>query len=183
VIRPGGGPARRLRTPVSMGYPSWSPDGRRIVALGLREQTACTPSPVFPPSPPVCKTTFSSGLWVINVATGAEREILDLGAQREGLPAWSPNGRRIAFTWTELGNSEVAQIWTVRADGTGLSQLTRLPSGAEGWAPSWSPDGRRIALTTKRRDGGSDIATIRADGSGLRVLTRGGENFRPDWSR
>ena len=164
VIRPAGGPARRLRTQVSMGFPSWSPDGRRIVAFGTREQT-------------------TGGLWVINVATGAEREILDLGAQRIGAPAWSPNGRRIAFTWTEPGTSEAFQIWTIRADGTGLSQLTRLPNGAEGFAPSWSPDGRRIAITTRRADGGSDIATIRADGSGLRVLTRGGQNIRPDWSR
>jgi dipeptidyl aminopeptidase/acylaminoacyl peptidase len=181
VIRPGGGPARRLRTAVSMGLPSWSPDGRRIVAHGTREQTICSPSPGSPF--PVCESAVSGGLWVINVATGAEREILDLGAQRIGAPAWSPNGRRIAFTWTEPGNTEAFQIWTVRPDGTGLSQLTRLPNGADGWAPSWSPDGRRIALATRRGDGGSDIATIRADGSGLRVLTRRGENFRPAWSR
>jgi TolB protein len=188
VIRPGAGRPRRLHTPVSMGIVSWSPDGRRIVAGGHREQTACTPSPAFPPSPPVCETTSSSGLWVINVATGAAREIVHFDDGLTDAPAWSPDGRSIAFNRGVQG-TEDAHIWTVRPDGTGLRQLTRQPVGAS--KLSWSPDGRRLAITVRRRtevlNGRSaeprDIATIRADGSGLRVLTHTGDNFNPDWSR
>ncbi len=176
VIRPGAGPPRRLRTPVSMRFQSWSPDGRRIVAGGSSQQTVCTG--IFE-----CQTTFSSGLWVINVATGAAREIVHFDNELSGAPAWSPNGRTIAFNRPTAPGviTEDAHVWTVRPNGTGLRQLTRQPVIAR--QPSWSPDGHRLAVTIQRRDRGSDIATIRADGSGLRVLTRSGNNFNPDWSR
>ena len=183
VIRPGAGRPRRLHTPVSMGGVSWSPDGRRIVAGGHRAQTACTPSPAFPPSPPVCKTTLSSGLWVINVATGAAREIVHFDNEGSSAPAWSPDGRTIAFN-RPIHGTEEAHMWTVRPNGTGLRQLTRQPVSTD--QPSWSPDGRRLALAIPRGPEvlPRDIATIRADGSGLRVLTHsGGDNFNPDWSR
>ena len=177
VIRPGAGRPRRLRTPVSMRIQSWSPDGRRIVAGGYREQTVCT-LPFVP-----CEANFSSGLWVINVATGAAREIVHFDNELSGAPAWSPNGRTIAFTRaTAQGTvTDDAHVWTVRPDGTRLRQLTREP--VEARQPSWSPDGRRLAITTKPSGPNTDIATIRADGSGLRVLTHGGHNFNPDWSR
>jgi Tol biopolymer transport system component len=165
VIRPGGGPPRRLRTPVSMANPSWSPDGRRIVAGGGRAGGFGEP--------------FSSGLWVINVATGAAREILHFDNELGLLPAWSPNGRTIAFTRYIQGTAD-AHVWTVRPNGTGLRQLTPLLAFQP---PSWSPDGRRLAVTIQRRARETDIATIRADGSGLRVLTHSGDNFNPDWSR
>jgi Tol biopolymer transport system component len=183
IIRPGAGRPRRLRTPESVGNPDWSPNGRRIVAGGFRSQTVCTPNPVNPFSLPVCETTFSSGLWVINVATGDEREILHFDNEWIGLPAWSPNGRTIAFDrGTAQGVvTDDAHVWTVRPNGSGLRQLTPLLVGHQ--APSWSPDGRRLAVTTAPKGSRSDIATIRADGSGLRVLTHSGHNFHPDWSR
>jgi Tol biopolymer transport system component len=162
VIRPGGGRPRRLRTPVSMANPSWSPNGRRIVAAGYRGGG------------------LSSGLWVINVKTGAEREILHFENELSGAPAWSPNGRTIAFSRTTQGTDET-HVWTVRPNGTGLRQLT--PLLVVGYAPSWSPDGRRLAVTIQPRARQSDIATIRADGAGLRVLTHSGDSFNPDWSR
>jgi Tol biopolymer transport system component len=183
VIRPGAGRPRRLRTRASMANPSWSPNGRRIVAGSYRSETTCSGSPFVPPFVPVCETTFSTGLWVIKVATGAAREILHFDNESVGSPAWSPNGRTIAF---ERGTAqgvvtEDAHVWTVRPNGTGLRQLTPLLVGAQ--PPSWSPDGRRLAVTTTQKGARSDIATIRADGSGLRVLTRSGLNFYPDWSR
>jgi Tol biopolymer transport system component len=65
-------------------------------------------------------------------------------------PDWSPDGSRIAFDdgtvidhidWSE----DSGHIYTVRADGTGLSQITR-GDGAE-FAPDWSPDGTHIAVS------------------------------------
>ena len=47
--------------------------------------------------------------------------------------AWSPNGRRIAFVWNPDGNQE---LYKVRADGTGMVQLTKTNGISEG-APSW----------------------------------------------
>jgi Tol biopolymer transport system component len=177
IIRPGAGRPRRLRTPESVSTPYWSPNGRRIVASGYRSQSTCNPFTL------TCENTFSTGLWVITVATGAAREILHFDNEWIGLPAWSPNGRTIAF---ERGTAqgvvtEDAHVWTVRPNGSGLRQLTPLLVGHQ--VPSWSPDGRRLAVTTQTKGSRSDIATIRADGSGLRVLTHSGLNFHPDWSR
>jgi Tol biopolymer transport system component len=182
VIRPGGGRPRRLRTPVSMASPSWSPDGRRIVAAGSRFETeVCTGTPPLYLDRE-CTTTFATGLWVINVATGAAREILHFENEWIEVPAWSPNGRTIAFNRTRRATARGERtLWTVRPAGSGLRQLT--PLLVEDQPPSWSPDGRRLAITTPHKGGGSDIATIRADGSGLRVLTHSGLNFHPDWSR
>jgi Tol biopolymer transport system component len=98
-------------------------------------------------------------------------------------PAWSPDGRTIAFgRGFYYDGPDRSQLWLIQPDGTGLRQLTDLPCGAG--APSWSPNGRRLAFetdvqTNQRRN----IATIRADGSGIRALTHGGINLDPDWSR
>jgi Tol biopolymer transport system component len=176
VVRPGHHRARQLRIPgVHMAGPSWSPDGRRIVAVGYRQQHTCTPPPMWPP---VCQTTFTHGLWIINVASGAAREIPQDAPT--GAAAWSPDGRTIAFS-RHPDRGEPGQLWLIRPDGSELRQLTNLPGGAEG--PSWSPNGRRLALVTEPRGDGSDVATIRADGSGLRILTHRGNNSDPDWSR
>ena len=51
-------------------------------------------------------------------------------------PSWAPNGKRLAF-------SRDGQIYTARADGSGLKQLTR--GAIHSFSPSWSPDGGRIA--------------------------------------
>jgi dipeptidyl aminopeptidase/acylaminoacyl peptidase len=180
VLRLGGGRARRLRTSVSMKFPSWSPDGRRIVAMGER----CEPLGFN------CGEDFVTGLWVIDVATGAAREILYLDGESVGTPAWSPDGRWIAFTrqapTTGLGALPPgsSQLWLVRPDGSGLRQLTHLTEADVVGPPAWSPNGRRLAFITRRDRFSWPVATIRANGSGLRTLfTRRGQNYGIDWSR
>ena len=84
-------------------------------------------------------------------------------------PAWSPDGRRIAFVSSLHGNAAVS---VVNADGSGQRRLTRYARYAA-WPPSpaWSPDGRKIAFLS-RRDGNQEIYVMNADGSGQRKLTR-----------
>ena len=73
------------------------------------------------------------------------------------------------------------QLYTIKPNGSGLSQLTNLNNNP--LAADWSPDGRRIALGigTEGHDG---IAIMNADGSGLRDLTptgfQGNPAFTPD---
>jgi TolB protein len=64
--------------------------------------------------------------------TGVER-LTDLPGD-EWFPAWSPNGRKIAFAVSQ-GREE--DIYTMNADGTGVERLTDLP-GMVG-SPSWQP--------------------------------------------
>ena len=60
-------------------------------------------------------------------------------------PAWSPDGRRIAFVSRRDGNSE---IYVMNADGSGKRNLTRDRASDD--YPTWSPDGRRIAFLRGR---------------------------------
>ena len=98
-------------------------------------------------------------------------------------PAWSPDGRRIAFATLRLDHSNLQQIWTADPTGAGAVPLTDLPDGnAEG--PAWSPDGRWIAFFVSY--GGpvdSELFSMRSDGSALKQLTdnRTSESD-PDWS-
>lgn len=76
-----------------------------------------------------------------------------------------PDGRLLAFTSDKDGNSE---IYTVNADGSGMTNLTNDP--ALDATPFWSPDGRKIAFTSDR-DGSNQIYLMDADGSNVTRLT------------
>ncbi len=75
-------------------------------------------------------------------------------------PAWSPDGRRIAFESNQGG------LWVVNADGTGL---TRLTDNRGDLRPFWSRDGRHIYFI--RHDKARwDIWRAQADGLEIKVL-------------
>jgi Tol biopolymer transport system component len=105
--------------------------------------------------------------------TGAGKRWLTLTAWR--IPAWSPDGRRIAFESVRDGNGEV---YVINADGSGQRNLTRKPR--DDFAPAWSPGGRKIAFLSNRdgnsfvskRDSNPEIYVMNTDGSGQRNLTR-----------
>ena len=87
-------------------------------------------------------------------------------------PAWSPDGRRIAFGSGRDGNRE---IYVMNADGSGVTRLTYNDAIDSG--PAWSPDGRRIAFASTR-DGSFEVYVMNADGSGVTRLT---DNDAFDW--
>ncbi len=76
----------------------------------------------------------------------------------------SKNGL-IAFMMEQDGNMD---IYTLRTDGSALSNLTNNP-GFDG-SPVWSPDGKHLAFVSDR-DGNENIYVMNADGSGLTRLT------------
>jgi TolB protein len=96
-------------------------------------------------------------------------------------PAWSPDGKQIAFVSNRVKNPSVTtQVYIMNADGTGASQLTTGLGNAR--YPAWSPDGKQIAFAyqfgTK-----SDIYLINADASGFKRITYGADlNLTPSWS-
>ena len=92
-------------------------------------------------------------------------------------PAWSPDGRRIAFVGSVGRGRHNPEIYVVNADGSGQRSLTRNTRGDTN--PVWSPDGRRIAFVSNWQ-----VWVMNADGSGQRSLTRtnGARNVAPSWS-
>ncbi len=95
-------------------------------------------------------------------------------------PAWSADGRRIAFSSNRGGLGE--QVYVMNADGTGQARLTDPPeTNAQ---PAWSPDGQRIIFS--RSDG--NIWIMDADGTDEGPLislsgSEAGADWSPDGSR
>ena len=89
-------------------------------------------------------------------------------------PAWSPDASKIAFASRRSGTFDV---YVMRADGTGTTQLTSGRSSDS--HPTWSADGERIAF---ERD--DDIYVIAADGAGTpRLISDANvEEREPAWS-
>jgi TolB protein len=155
LVRTDGSGARRLpHIPLTA---VWSPDGRRIAFAGRGAR---------PKSGPCCYSSHSD-IYVMN-ADGSGTRKLTHNARYNAEPAWSPDGRKIAFRSTRNGNRD---IYVMNADGSGKRNLTRHP--ARDGSPSWSPDGRRIAFVSNR-EGRLDAHVMNADGSGQRSLTRQG---------
>jgi Tol biopolymer transport system component len=88
-------------------------------------------------------------------------------------PAWSPDGRRIAFQSNVDGEF---QLWVMNADGSGQARLLSDP-GYNHYQPSWSPDGARLVFSrcfaALGFDAYCDLATVSATGRGLRTLLGG----------
>ena len=63
-------------------------------------------------------------------------------------PAWSPDGKRVAFV--SVRHDAFGEIYVMNADGTGVQRLT-TSSGIDG-APTWAKDGKRIAFMSTRQD-------------------------------
>ena len=133
----------------------WSPDGRRIAFVST------TRGPL--PSGGCCPSSHSD-IHVMNADGSGFRELTH-NAGYNAEPAWSPDGRKIAFHSTRDGNRD---IYVMNADGSGKRNLSRNP--AQDGSPSWSPNGRRIAFLSNR-DGRLEAHVMNADGSGQRSLT------------
>ena len=81
-------------------------------------------------------------------------------------PAWSPDGRELAYVSFE---SQKAVVW-VQDVATGQRRQIANFRGSNS-APAWSPDGRQLAVTLSR-DGGSQLYVIGRDGGAPRRLTQ-----------
>ena len=92
-------------------------------------------------------------------------------AARGVAPAWSRDGRRVAYIAPSATGS--TDLYVVDADGAHRAPLTRTPQANEAMA-AWAPDGRSLVVEREGR-----LVVVGADGRELRFLTAGRE---PAWS-
>ena len=85
-----------------------------------------------------------------------------------GSPDWSPDGSRMAFD-VRTDFRDPGQIYTINADGSGLTNLTGDSPLVKG-PPAWSPDGSRIAFIGLI-DGRSGLYMMDADGNNFALVT------------
>ncbi|MFC5569839.1 S9 family peptidase [Lysobacter yangpyeongensis] len=167
-----GGSARRI-TAFASGVDDfvWAPDGQRIaVIVRDPERPAGAPKPKNPP--PIVTTRYQfkedgtgyldarrTHLYVVDIASGKTEQITS-GAHDELLPAWSPDGKHIAYV-TKRGDDPDRHlnydIYLVepRAGATERQLTTFAGSDLDPYwetRPAWSPDSTRIAYLRSGED-------------------------------
>ena len=156
------------------------------------KRVSCTDVPAPPPPPDTTMIEAEpspdgkqfvlvrgAGNWELFLTdlTGGNRRQLTNHTAVDYMPAWSPDGSRIAFVSVRSGHQE---IYTMRPDGSDLVQLTE--GTAHNSEPNWSPDGKSIVFRSER-ERKPKVYLMNADGSAQRVLTQ--DTFpaiAPSWS-
>ena len=117
-----------------------SPDGKWVVyAVG---------------TPVVDENRTASALWLVPAEGGAPRP-LTTGGKRDSDPAFSPDGRRVAFLSNRDGSS---QVWTLGLDGGEPAKATAFPTGVNGFR--YTPDGKWFLITSDVYPDCRDVACL-----------------------
>src|SRR5580700_6623866 len=82
-----------------------------------------------------------SNIWIVSTAGGDAVQVTQGG--RDNSPAWSPDGKRLAFLSARDGSS---QVYVISMDGGEARKVTQLSTGADLF--KWAPDGKAIAFTS-----------------------------------
>jgi Tol biopolymer transport system component/plastocyanin len=168
VVAPDGSGYRVLlrlnSTYYSVGNPAWSPDGQQI-AFTLESGTA------------------GGELYVMDIATGTARKLLDHPGWDDIDPAWSPDGRYIAFASGVARGSVTATyhtIWVLNRTTGAAGAIVTVPE----WdlrGPSWSPGGLEIVFSARFQVTPARWALYVVPATGGAVRGALSVGVEPDW--
>ena len=192
----GANPARLTGDDEAENYPSWSPDGSRLVYQRALNGTAVysinadgTAELRLSPTPglDVTPSWSADGTQIVyarlatapapNMAPMTDIRVMNADGTGDHAvlantlfsvePRWSVNNQLVFMS---MMNSADLQIYVINTDGTGLRQLTSNDSNNAD--PVWSPDGTKITFGSDREGGGKlNIFIMNADGSEVTQLT------------
>lgn len=108
-------------------------------------------------------------IFVIDVATSTQRRVGSAGDWADEEPAWSHDGRRIAFSSTR-GQKGNLDIYVMNADGSNVIRLT--DHAAPEQDPAWAHDDRSLFFTAER-DGRGEIYRVWLDDKRVERITNG----------
>ena len=140
--------------------PAWSPDGNSIAyghCFNIDSPTLCT-----------------LDLFVLDLATGRQRQLTRTPGFYEAGPSWSPDGSQIAFTrWVAPAFiSGSASVHLINRDGSGERLILKHPEFLGGLhSLSWSPDGETIAFVTSPNRACTSISLVTVRSGVVRSLT------------
>jgi len=115
---------------------------------------------------------------------GSQPKQLTSNLNHASAPQLSRDGKWIAFNavLTSDPNDHHPQIYVMKADGSGVKQLTNDGTLAF-YDPVWSPDGKRLVYYVERGDQKDQIWSMKPDGTDQKLLTNNiGHNFYPSWT-
>jgi TolB protein len=159
-------PGRTTERPKRLGLVVMRANGTRPVDIATRAGVYSGPASWAPSGGMIAfsggKPGDASSIFSIRADGSRLRHLTPTGREAQ-YPAWSPDGRKIAFTYVEGSGFS---LYVMGANGTNTKRLTEGPQ--DNW-PVWSPDSRQIAFS--RAD---QIWVIDSDGSRARLVTKRG---------